>query len=220
MSAPDKERLADRGMMKIEKFVIGVLGTNCYLVRNEESRECFLIDPAICPQNLVEHIRQEGLDMKAILLTHGHFDHIMGLHGFLDEFSVPVYACAAEERLLNDASMNASAQFAVAYTFSGADYVEDGQVLSLAGMTIQVLHTPGHTIGCCCYYLPEEGVLFSGDTLFCGSTGRTDFPTGSQSQLVRSIREKLLPLPDETKVYPGHMSETTIGFEKQHNPFL
>lgn len=207
-------------MMKIEKFVIGVLGTNCYIVRNEESRACFLIDPAVCKPELVGHIRREGLEMQAILLTHGHFDHIMGIDGFLKEFSVPVYACAEEETLLNNAQFNASAQYASPYTFSGAEYVKDGQTLSIAGMEIQVIHTPGHTRGGCCYYLPEEGVLFSGDTLFCGCVGRTDFPTGSQSQLIRSIQDKLLPLPDETKVYPGHMEETTIGYEKQYNPYI
>lgn len=206
--------------MKIEKFVIGMLGTNCYIVENEETRECFLIDPAACPPEMTAHIRQKGLHVQAILLTHGHFDHIMGIDGFLKEFPVPVYAHEEEKALLNDAELNASAEYAAGYTFSGAEYLKDGQVLELAGMKIQVLYTPGHTIGGCCYYIQEEGVLFSGDTLFYGSTGRTDFPTGSQSRLIRSIREKLLVLPDETKVYPGHMSETSIGFERMYNPYL
>lgn len=206
--------------MKIEKFVIGMLGTNCYIVENEETRECFLIDPAACPPEMVTHIRQKGLHVQAILLTHGHFDHIMGIDGFLKEFPVPVYAHEEEKALLNDAELNASAEYAAGYTFSGAEYLKDGQVLELAGTKIQVLYTPGHTIGGCCYYIQEEGVLFSGDTLFYGSTGRTDFPTGSQSRLIRSIREKLLALPDETKVYPGHMSETSIGFERMYNPYL
>lgn len=206
--------------MKIEKVVIGMIGTNCYIVENEETKECFLIDPAACPPELVTHIRQKGLHVQAILLTHGHFDHIMGIDGFLKEFPVPVYAHEEEKALLNDAELNASAEYSAGYTFSGAEYVRDGQILELAGIEIQVLYTPGHTIGGCCYYIQEEGVLFSGDTLFYGSTGRTDFPTGSQSRLIRSIREKLLVLPDETKVYPGHMSETSIGFERMYNPYL
>lgn len=206
--------------MKIEKFVIGMIGTNCYIVENEETKECFLIDPAACPPEMVTHIRQKGLHVQAILLTHGHFDHIMGIDGFLKEFPVPVYAHEEEKALLNDAELNASAEYSAGYTFSGAEYVRDGQTLELAGIKIQVLYTPGHTIGGCCYYIQEEGVLFSGDTLFYGSTGRTDFPTGSQSRLIRSIREKLLVLPDETKVYPGHMSETSIGFERMYNPYL
>lgn len=99
-------------------------------------------------------------------------------------------------------------------------YVKEGQILQLAGMEIKVLHTPGHTPGGCCYYLEEEHVLFSGDTLFCQSVGRTDFPGGSMSQIVRSIKKKLLSLPDEVKVYPGHMDLTTIGMEREQNPFL
>ena len=206
--------------MKIEKFVIGMLGTNCYIVQNEKTKECFLVDLAACPPELVGHIRQAGLKVQAVLLTHGHFDHIMGIDAFLKEFQVPVYAYEEERALLNDASLNASAEYSSGYTFSGADYLKDDQKLEIAGTQICVIHTPGHTIGGCCYYLPEEHVLFSGDTLFYGSMGRTDFPTGSQSQLIRSIHGKLFPLPEETVVYPGHMSETTIGFEKMHNPFL
>ena len=160
------------------------------------------------------------LKPQAILLTHGHFDHIMGLDGVLSDFPIPVYAQEEEEILLKDASYNASVSYGPAYTFSGASYIKDGQILELAGMTIRVIHTPGHTIGGCCYYIESENVLFSGDTLFHDSVGRTDFPTGSQSQLVRSIREKLLGLPEETVVCPGHMSETTIGHEKKYNPFL
>lgn len=206
--------------MKVEKFVIGMLQTNCYLVQNEESKECFLVDPAICPEELVGHIKSEGLKLKAILLTHGHFDHIMGLDGFLKEFPVPVYAHEEEQGLLNDSVLNASAEYGPGYTFSDAEYLKDGQKLTAAGMEIEVLYTPGHTIGGCCYYIPAEGVLFSGDTLFWASIGRGDLPTGSYSELVRSIQDKLMRLPGKTKVYPGHMQETTIGFEKIHNPFI
>ena len=106
------------------------------------------------------------------------------------------------------------------YTFSGAEYLKDGQAITIAGFEIHVIHTPGHTAGGCCYYIPAENVLISGDTLFHASIGRTDLPTGSSSQLVRSVREKLLVLPEETRVYPGHMEETTIGYEKKYNPFV
>lgn len=206
--------------MKIEQYVIGMIGTNCYVVSNEDTKECFLVDPAICPKWLVEKIRDQGLKLKAILLTHGHFDHIMGIDGFLEAFPVPVYAHEKEELLLNDANYNSSANYGNAYTFSGAAYVKDDQVLEIAGMKIRVIYTPGHTIGGCCYYLEEEHVLFSGDTLFCASVGRTDLPTGSTSRLLRSIQEKLMVLPDETKVYPGHEEETTIGYERRYNPYL
>jgi len=207
--------------MKIQNFVLGMVGTNCYLVVNEEEKQCILIDPAVYSGEIAEQIRREGLDLRAILLTHGHFDHIMGIDGFRKEFpEIPVYAHREEEALLKDASMNASLEFGRQYTFSGAVYAEDGDVLDLAGMQFRVIHTPGHTIGGCCYYLQEEKVLFSGDTLFQESIGRTDFPTGNGGQLMRSIREKLFTLPEETAVYPGHMERTTIGDEKKYNPYF
>lgn len=206
--------------MKIEKFVIGIIGTNCYLVQNEDTKECILIDPAVLRAEIVSHIKNQGLKLTAILLTHGHFDHIMGVDGFLKEFQVPVYAHEKEEALLSDASLNSSSTYGRAYTFSDAVYVKDKEKLNAAGFDIEVIYTPGHTIGGCCYYIPAEGVLFSGDTLFCSSIGRSDFPTGSAGQLIRSIQERLMCLPDETKVYPGHMDETTIAFEKKNNPFL
>ncbi|HAX51449.1 MBL fold metallo-hydrolase [Muricomes intestini] len=206
--------------MKIERFVIGIISTNCYLVQNEESKECFLIDPGACPGKLVDHIKSSGLEMKAILLTHGHFDHIMGIDGFLNEFPVPVYVHEAEKELLEDAALNSSATYGPGYTFSGAHYLKSGEKLTVAGLEVEAIYTPGHTAGGCCYYIQSEGVLFSGDTLFCASIGRTDFPTGSSSQLIRSIQDKLMCLPGETKVYPGHMDETTIAFEQTHNPFL
>lgn len=207
--------------MKIDRFVIGPVGTNCYIVRNEDTDECFVTDPAACPPELVGHIRKEGLNVKAVLLTHGHFDHIMGLDDFLKEFPVPVYAFSEEKPLLESAELNSSlGMFGRPYTFSGAEYVGDGQILHIAGFEIRVIHTPGHTAGGCCYYIPAENVLISGDTLFRASVGRTDLPTGSMGDLVRSVREKLFVLPEETKVYPGHMEETTIGYEKKYNPFV
>lgn len=133
--------------MKVEKFVIGMIQTNCYLVQNEESKECFLVDPAICPEELVSHIKSEGLVLKAILLTHGILTILWGLMGFLKDFRFPVYAHEEEQGLLNDAVLNASAEYGPGYTFSGAEYLKDGQKLTAAGMEIEVLYTPGHTIG-------------------------------------------------------------------------
>lgn len=206
--------------MKIEKFVIGIIGTNCYLAIREETKQAVIIDPAACPSYLVNHIKSEGLKVEAVLLTHGHFDHIMGIDEFRKVFPVPVYAHEKEKETLNDPSLNLSIHYTDGYTFQHAEYVKDEQILELAGFTFRVIHTPGHTPGGVCYYEGKEKVLFSGDTLFQNSVGRTDFPNSSMSDLVRSVREKLMCLPDEVKVYPGHMGETEIGYERNHNPFF
>lgn len=158
--------------------------------------------------------------MKAVLLTHGHFDHIMGIDGFRKVYDVPVYVGEKEAGLITDAHWNQSDIYTKGYTFSEAVYVQDGKILRLAGYDFHVFFTPGHTPGGVCYYVASEGILFSGDTLFYHSVGRTDFEGGSMSDLVRGIEDKLLPLPDETKVLPGHMDATTIGEEKKYNPFL
>lgn len=207
--------------MKVGKFVLGPVATNCYIGINEETKECFIVDPATCPPEFVSYIKNAGLTVKAVLLTHGHFDHIMGLDALLKEFSVPVYAHEAEREVLESEQLNSSASMlGQPYSFSGADYVTNRQELRIAGFEILVIYTPGHTIGGCCYYIEKEKALFSGDTLFHGSVGRTDLPTGSMGQLVSSVRDRLFVLPDDTQVYPGHMEETAIGYEKKYNPFI
>lgn len=206
--------------MKIERFVLGSFGTNVYVAVNEETKEAVIIDPATFPDYVCSHIKEEGWKIRAVLLTHGHIDHIGGVDAVLKEFPVPVYAHAMELEVLKNVHENLSVMFGAAYTFEKAVGLRDGEILSTAGFEFRIIHTPGHTKGGCCYYEKDENVLFSGDTLFMQSVGRTDFPTGSTSILIRSIREKLLILPEETKVYPGHMEETTIGFEKERNPFI
>ena len=206
--------------MTVKQFLAGPIGTNCYLLINEKTKEAVIVDPASCPDYMMNYIKTEEIKLKAVLLTHAHFDHIMGLDGLLREYDIPVYAFESEKEVLNSARLNLSAMMAGAYTFSDARYVKDGQILDIGGVQIRVIHTPGHTSGGCCYYIEKEGILFSGDTLFHASIGRTDFPTGSSSQLVRSVKERLFDLPDETKVYPGHMEETSIGYEKKYNPFV
>lgn len=206
--------------MKVEKFVTGIISTNCYLVINEDTKQAVVIDPAACPSYLMSHIKSEGLKIEAILLTHGHFDHIMGIDGFLSEFDVPVYVHEEDADAMEDPVLNQSSTYTSGYTFGKARYLRDRQTLELAGYTFQVIHTPGHTKGGCCYYVASENVLFSGDTLFQNSVGRTDFDNSSTSDLVHSIREKLFLLPDDTMVYPGHMGETKIGHEKKYNPYV
>ena len=206
--------------MRIKKFVIGMVGTNCYVVYNENTKECFVVDPAAPSAPLVEFIRTEGLQLQGILLTHGHFDHIMALNDLKKRYNVPVYAHEEEEDVLKQSSLNLSGSIGQIYTTQADVYVKDGEHLKLAGLDVIVLYTPGHTKGGVCYYFPEEKVLMSGDTLFHCSIGRTDFPTGSMSQLVRSVKEQLFVLPDDVQVYPGHDSVTSIGYEKQYNPFF
>lgn len=206
--------------MKVEKFVTGIISTNCYLVINEDTKQAVVIDPAACPSYLMSHIKSEGLKIEAILLTHGHFDHIMGIDGFLSEFDVPVYVHEEDADAMEDPVLNQSSTYTSGYTFGKARYLRDRQTLELAGYTFQVIHTPGHTKGGCCYYVASEDVLFSGDTLFQNSVGRTDFVNSSTSDLVHSVREKLFLLPDDTMVYPGHMGETKIGHEKKYNPYV
>ena len=197
-----------------------MIGTNCYLVINEETKDTVMVDPGAYPTKLKNAVKEQGLKLKAILLTHAHFDHIMGIEDFLKAFDVPVYVGREEQPLLADDRLNASSMYGYHCAYTGAKALEDGQIVECAGTEIHVIHTPGHTVGGCCYYLPEEEALFCGDTLFCGSIGRTDLPTGSSRDLAHSIREKLMILPDETKLYPGHMDESTIGYEKEINPFI
>lgn len=206
--------------MKIEKFVLGSMGTNCYLLINEETKELVIVDPATCPDYLVSHIKSNGYTPKAILLTHAHFDHVMGIDGFVKEFEIPVYLHEEEKKILGAPQLNLSGVFGVSYSYSKVECLVDEQILELAGFQFKVIHTPGHTAGGCCYYEEAEGVLFSGDTLFYQNVGRTDFPTGSMSTLVRSIKEKLFCLPDDVMVYPGHDDVTCIADEKVYNPFV
>ena len=208
------------GQIEIKSMTLGMVATNCYLIINKETKEALLIDPADNALRISNVIEENVCTLKAILLTHGHFDHIMALNELKKRYNVPVYAHEEEEDVLKQSSLNMSGMIGQIYTTQADIYVKDGEHLKLAGQDIIVLHTPGHTKGGVCYYLPEEKVLMSGDTLFHCSIGRTDFPTGSMSQLVRSVKEQLFVLPDDVQVYPGHDSVTSIGYEKQYNPFF
>lgn len=204
--------------LQITRLEVGPVRTNCYLVCNEETKEVIIFDPGENGVQISNHIKENGWTLKAILLTHGHFDHISAVDELRKAFQVPVYAHEAEKEVLENPNYNCSLVFGSPQVSITADeYVRDGQILSMVGCEITVIYTPGHTVGGCCYYFKEQHILISGDTLFHTTIGRTDLPTGSYASLATSVKEKLFVLPDDTKVLPGHESTTTIGFEKQYN---
>lgn len=209
------------GKLEMNKLVLGSVGTNCYIVWNKETKEAIVIDPADSALTIRESVLSNGLTLKAILLTHGHFDHIYALSDLIRIFHVPVYCHEAEREVLADPMMNLSAVMGShgKVTLDATDYVKDGQILELIGEKIQVIHTPGHTKGGACYYFMSENKVFVGDTLFLESVGRTDFPTGNGPELILSIKNKLYPLADDVLVYPGHGPSTSIGYEKEQNPY-
>lgn len=204
---------------KIGRIVLGSVRTNCYFIYHEETKETVVIDPADEGEKIFRALSDQGLKITAILLTHGHFDHIMGARELRMISSSKIYAPERERNLLSDAELNYSSQMGYPYTVRPNVWLKDHEKFTLAGFEFEVIETPGHTEGSVCYYIASEKVLISGDTLFEESVGRTDFPTGSQSALVRSLREKVFPLGEDITVYPGHGNSTTIGHEKQYNPY-
>ncbi len=208
------------GNLKIGRLMLGICQTNCYFVYREGAKDVIFFDPADKGDYIYETLAEKGFQVKGILLTHGHFDHIWGVNRLKELSGAPLYAYEEEKILCEDAVTNVSDQVGRPYTVNPDRYLKDGEELTIADMTCKLIATPGHTVGSCCYYFKEADILIAGDTLFQDSVGRTDLATGSMSALVRSVREKLFVLPEETKVYPGHGEATTIGHEKKYNPFL
>ena len=207
-------------MIKIESRVLGPVATNCYLIINLDNNESIIVDPADSPESIYDMVVRSASRPQAILLTHGHFDHAGGAADVAARFGIKVYAEEHERETLDDPKLNLSGWTGAETTYHADVFLKDEQEFDLAGFHIRVLFTPGHTVGGCCYYFAYQDALFSGDTLFAQSVGRTDFPKGSASALIRGIKEKLLPLPDEVTVYTGHNDTTTIGTERRYNPYL
>lgn len=206
--------------LKIGRIVMGICQTNCYFVYEEGRTDVIVFDPADKGDYIYQALKEKGFLVKAILLTHGHFDHIWGVEKLKELSGAKVYAYEGEKEVCESASVNVSKNTGRACEIKADEYIRDGEEITVAGISCQLLATPGHTKGSCCYYFEKDKLLISGDTLFQESVGRTDLPTGSMSSLVRSVREKLMILPEDVKVYPGHGESTTIGHEKELNPFL
>ena len=199
--------------------VLPEFGTNTYLVWDENSQDAMIIDPAAPDNTLIEEIKNLKLNLKYIINTHGHGDHIAGNKLIKDSFTAPLYIHESDATKLTEAKLNLSEFWDADVVSPPADILlEDGNKITLGSYEVTVIHTPGHTQGGIC--LLVNGLLFSGDTLFMKGIGRTDLPGGNYETLISSIEEKLFKLPDETIVLPGHGPETTIKKEKRDNPFV
>lgn len=211
-------------MIKVEKFVVNPLGENSFVL-SDDTRECVIIDPGFYygeeQDELKNYIERNELKPVKIINTHCHFDHIMGVDFIRDEYKIPFWAHADDafwvDRAVDQGKM---------YNFDMTPvkpidaFIEEGQTIKFGNSKLEVIHVPGHAPGHVVFYSKNDGVLIAGDVLFYGSIGRTDLPGGDFDTLITNIKEKLFPLPNDTKVYCGHGPETTLGFEKENNPFL
>lgn len=213
-------------MLHSRVFTFNPLGTNCVVLWADGSSACVVADPGMSAdegeRQLVDFLTDRGLVPEAIVLTHGHFDHVWGVERLLSRFDVPVYLHPADRFLLRDGASAIPGMMSLksmCHDFPTVD-VADGQSLQFACGVFKVLHTPGHSPGSVCYWIEADNLLLSGDTLFAGSIGRTDLSGGDYDALMASIREKLLALPGIADVIPGHGQPTTIAREGMYNPFL
>ncbi len=199
--------------MIIEAIEAGIYDANCYILVEENTKECGIIDPGGDAGRLISQIDGLNAKPKFILLTHGHIDHVGAVEELAEKYNIPFYISKIDEEYMQNNEM----VFGKLKEASG--YLKEGDALDLGDEIIHVLETPGHSEGGLSFLLNDDTV-FTGDTLFQGSVGRTDFAGGDMETLIKSIKEKLLPLGDEVTVYPGHGNMSTIGFEKTHNPYL
>lgn len=214
-------------MLHTRIFQFNPLETNCVVLWADENPACIVADPGMSSPDgvarLTGFLKEKGLTPEAILLTHGHFDHVWGVMRLLELYPVPVYMHPADKDIMSQITggfrgMEKGFEF-LKSRFSTRD-LQDGEELSLAGIGLKVLHTPGHSPGSVCFYVKEDNLLLSGDTLFAGSIGRTDLAGGDYDTLMDSLLKKVMVLPGETDVIPGHGQPTSIAREAQANPFL
>ena len=209
--------------MIVSIFNSNYMGQNIYLCYEEKSGEGVLIDAGCSSadiENIFSFVSDNNIAIKGILLTHGHYDHIIAVDELKRRTSAVVCSHQIEKEMLESPDLSLSAFIGIKAKVIPDQLLNQGDVFQFGDSSLKVLHTPGHTPGGVCYYDEQHGNLFAGDTLFNESVGRTDFPKGNHQELIKSISEKLFTLPDHTKVYPGHGVSTTIGHEKQCNPFV
>ncbi|HEV7553239.1 MAG TPA: MBL fold metallo-hydrolase [Candidatus Angelobacter sp.] len=202
-------------------FPVGPLQCNCSIVGDEQTHEAMVIDPGDQIEGILEILHQEGLTLKQIVITHAHIDHVGGATKLKAATGAPILMNQNDYALLKMLDMQAAwIGMRPPGEVEVDEAVSHGRVLKIGEISSNVIHTPGHTEGSICLYFPEEQKLIAGDTLFAGSIGRTDLPGGSMDKIMRSLHTQVLALPDETEVVPGHGSLTTIGEERETNPFL
>lgn len=213
-------------MLNIKCFVVNMVEENCYVV-SDETKEAVIIDDGACirgeHQAIDEYISRTGLTLRHNLNTHAHFDHTMGNRHIYDTYHLKPEINAADAELYTDLSLQVQSMLGHKISIDVAPLgtpLQEGQVITFGNHKLKVIETPGHTPGGICLYCREEGVLFSGDSLFQQSVGRTDFPGGNGLHLISSLRSKIITLPPATIVYPGHGNSTTIELERRYNPYL
>ncbi len=205
--------------MNIDIVITGPLGVNTYIV--SDNGKAVIFDAGGNEEDIEAYLSDNGLNPVALVNTHGHFDHIGAIHPLMEKYGLPFYMHKDDEFLLGQGKKVMQMYgFGDMETPLVTNHIEHGQKLDLGGITMDVIHTPGHTPGGCCFYIDGLKSVITGDTLFLESVGRTDFPYSSTQSLVDSISERLFALPAETVVYPGHGSKSTIGHEKNMNPFM
>ena len=202
--------------LKVGCIVLGRLENNCFFLHREGEYDAIVVDPTQTGDVIFCKLREKGLTVRAILLTHGHFDHICGANEMKQiSDDALIYASAKEEEILANPELNMSAEMGKPYSVKPDVSVKEGDIITVGSMSCRVLETPGHTKGSICFYFENDGILISGDTMFCESYGRTDFYSGNAKEMRESLNRLMEELPEETKVYPGHGDFTTIGHERK-----
>ena len=209
--------------IEIKRLTLGMVSTNAYLVGDTHTNEAILIDPVDNADVIKQTADEAGWTIKLILATHAHFDHVLASKDLKDmtgaSFWIHEDCVSTLDTLPMQGKLFGLGNFPDA-AMPDRLLKSESETIELGAIKLETLYTPGHAVGHLSFYMPEHEILFSGDTLFFGSIGRTDLPGGNHELLLKSIREELLPLGDDVRVLPGHMQETTIGFEREHNPFL